>query len=316
MSLSDLRALRGNYQPGICSIGEGDVGAGAGGDGGGSGTGDGGSGASGAGAGGTPWFSTFDAETQGVLQTKGWDKLTPDQAALAAIGSYREAEKFLGVPKDQLLRRPDPNDPASVAAFYQQLGKPPAKDGYDFAAVKFADGTELDPAFVNHMRDLADSLNLPKDTASQVAAGIVKFMEQADAASVGENTAALTAQMDALKKNWGTQFDAHKFLANQGALKVGVSQAEFDQMFNTPGGPKMLEIFHKIGELGGEGRFVANAGGGNGVLTREQAVSEKAQLMNDSAWVAKYNNGDQEAYRRMSALNTIIVGNATEDDLF
>ena len=308
-----MKLLRNWLLTGVCSIegeGGGDGGAGGGG-------GDGGAGGGGGGGQAPAWFSTFDAETQGVLQTKGWDKLTPDQAALQAIGSYREAERFLGVPKDQLVRRPDPNDPASAKAFWQQFGTPASKDQYDFSAVKFADGSALDDGFVNFMRDTADSLNLPKDAAAVVAASLVKYMETADASEAGERTAAVTAEQAALQKNWATNFDAHKFIAKQGAAKVGVSDAEFDAMFNTPGGAKMLEIFRKVGDMSGEGRFVASGqGGSGGALTREQAVAEKASLINDSAWVTKYNNGDREAMQRMTALNTIIVADAEEANFF
>jgi hypothetical protein len=96
----------------------------------------------------TPWTTGLDAEVVGVLQTKGWDKLTPAQAAAQAVSSYREAEKFLGAPKDQLLRRPDPADPVAVKAFWQNLGKPADKTGYDFSGVKRANGEAPDAGFV------------------------------------------------------------------------------------------------------------------------------------------------------------------------
>jgi len=301
--------LRELINSGICSVeGEGDAGAAGG--GGAGGTGD-------AGQGSASWYATLDAETQGVLQTKGWDKLTPDQAVAQAVAAHREAEKFLGAPKDQLVRRPDPADPASVAAFWQQFGKPSSKDQYDFSGVKFTDGTALDDGFVTFMRDTADRLNLPKEAATEVAAGIIKFMEQADAAEAGERAAAVATQTAELKKEWGNNFEAHKFVAKQGALKVGISEGEFDAMFETPGGARMLEVFRKIGDMSGEGRFVAGSGSANtGMLTRQQALAEKSALMADDAWVTKYNKGDVQAVGKMTALNTIIVADVTEADFF
>lgn len=318
--MRNLRSILMAGSTGICSAdGDGDAGI-VDGTGGGGGGGDAAQAAAAAAAlaaqNQTPWFSTFDADTQGVLQTKGWDKLTPDQAAAQAIASYREAEKFLGVPKDQLLRRPDPADPAAVAAFYQQLGKPASKDQYDFSTVKFADGTALDDGFIANMRDTADALNLPKDTATQVVASVVKFMESADATEREAATAAVTQQQAELKKEWANNYDAHKFVAQQGALKVGVSQAEFDQMFETPGGAKMLNIFRKIGEMNGEGRFVNNQGPGGGLLTREQAVAAKNGAMNDEAWVTRYNAGGVSEVGQMTAWNTIIVGDSEEANFF
>jgi hypothetical protein len=312
MKLRDMLMNR----TGICSVeGEGEADAGGAGGGGGAG-GAGGAGDGGAGA--AAWYATLDADTQGVLQVKGWDKLDATQAAAQAIAAHREAERFLGVPKDQLVRKPDPADPASAAAFWQQFGKPATTDGYDFSSVKFGDGTALDDNFVAHMRDTADSLNLPADVATQVVANVVKFMEQADTAEAGERAAAVATQQEALKKEWATNYDAHKFIAKQGALKVGVSEQEFDALFETPGGAKMLEIFRKIGDMSGEGRFVQQGGGGGngGPMTREQALATKNSLMADEAWVTRYNNGDAQALAQMTGLNTILTAGTTEADFF
>lgn len=307
------RNLRKNLMRGVAGIcfadGEGD--AGSGGDTGGSG---GGGGGDQAGA----WTAGLDAEVIGVIQTKGWDKLTPAQAAAQAVQSYREAEKFLGAPRDQLLRKPDAADAAAVRAFWQNFGTPADKTGYDFAAVKFTDGSELDPGFVDFMRDQADALNLPKDAASALAAGFVKFMETADAAEAGERTAAVQADKTALQREWGQNYEAHKFVAQKGAEWAGVSADEFNKLFETPGGAKMLGIFHKIGEMTGEGRYVGpGPGNGNGgLMTREQAAARKATLTQDTAWVTKYNNGDAAALAEMTALNTILTSGVEESDFF
>lgn len=271
---------------------------------------------SGGGGNQTPWYDGVDGETLGVLQTKGWDKLDAKQAVSQAIGSYREAEKFLGVPKDQLLRKPDVNDPVSQRAFWKNFGTPDDKTGYDFSQVKHTNGDALDENFTAAMRDIADSLNLPKDAAAAVAAGIIKFQEGSTATAAGEVAAVVKTQQDALKANWGGNYDAHKFMANQGALKVGVTQDEFNKLFETPGGAKMLDIFHKIGGLTGEGRFISGGANEPGNLTREQALAQKNDLMNDSAWVTKYNNGDAAAVKRMTGLNTVIVADMREEDFF
>ena len=78
-----------------------------------------------------------------------------------------EAQKFVGVPQEQLLRLPkDASDEAGIKAMWKRLGAPDAPEGYDFSGVKFADGTDLDQAFVDRARAAAAKLNMPKDTAA------------------------------------------------------------------------------------------------------------------------------------------------------
>ena len=49
---------------------------------------DGGAGSGGAG-GEKPWHDSFDAETKGYLQTRGWDKKTPVEVVLEASKAHR-----------------------------------------------------------------------------------------------------------------------------------------------------------------------------------------------------------------------------------
>ena len=49
-------------------------------------------------------------------------------------------------------------------------------------------------------------------------------------------------------------------------------------------------------------------GGGAGVMTKEQAVAQKKELMADNAWVKSYNEGDAVKGRQMRALNVLITG--------
>src|ERR1700687_1920968 len=64
-----------------------------------------------------PAYAQFDAETQGMFKNKGWDAKTPAEAAHEAAKSYREAERYLGVPQDQIVLLP--KDAADAAGWKQ-----------------------------------------------------------------------------------------------------------------------------------------------------------------------------------------------------
>ena len=72
------------------------------------------------------WYDSFSDEgLKGFVQTKGWD--APEKA----IHSYRELEKFIGAPKDQLLRLPkDDTDTEGWDAVWNRLGRPASAAEY------------------------------------------------------------------------------------------------------------------------------------------------------------------------------------------
>ena len=101
---------------------------------GGGGGGEAGAGTAGGGAagGGTtpPWYQGLpgvDNEFVGHLTNKGWDKKTATEVAIEAVKSWKSAEKMVGVPANEIIRKPkDLNDTAGWQAFYEAAGKPKA----------------------------------------------------------------------------------------------------------------------------------------------------------------------------------------------
>lgn len=255
------------------------------------------------------WTQGLDAELLGHVQTKGWFDKPADAVIRDIVKSQREAEKFIGAPADRVLRLPAENDPDGTKAFWQRLGKPDDPSKYDFSGVKFADGSELEDTFVDHIRKTADELNLPAETAKRVAESFVKFLDQADGSSATEIAARVQAETEALNASWGANKEQNLFVAKRAATAAGVSDEEFKALQSTPGGAKMLEMFRFFGAKMGEDKFIDGQGrGANGAATKEQAVAEKAELMRDEAWVKRYLAGGVEENRKMLGLNALIVG--------
>ena len=103
----------------------------------------------------TPWYQGNAAVTPefiGHWQTRGWHDLPPDQLAINVTKAYREAEKFIGAPADELIRVPkDANDAAGWGKVWQRLGAPKDKDGYDFSTAKSQFG-DVDKALIDGCR--------------------------------------------------------------------------------------------------------------------------------------------------------------------
>jgi hypothetical protein len=126
----------------------------------------------------------------------------PGKLAIELTTRYREAERHIGVPSDQLLRLPkDAKDENGWNSVYQRLGQPKDSTGYDLSSVKFADGTAIDPGFEAMIRQTAFSNHLSKDAATAFAQSVVKFMETADATEQTDTTPSEAEK--AASKSWG-----------------------------------------------------------------------------------------------------------------
>lgn len=259
-----------------------------------------------------PWYEGADAELIGHIQTKGWHDKPANVAALAAVAAHREAEKFVGVSADRIIKLPDATDTEGMKAVWQRLGAPADAKDYDFSTVKVGD-KPVEGALADFLRGTAAALNLPKDVATALGTKLVEFQASQGTASAVEIAAKVTEEMAALDVNWGANKEANGFIAKQAAAKLGVTAEEFEALRATPGGARMIEMFRKVGAQIGEDKFVQGENpAGNGVMTREQATARKAELMKDEAWCKRYMDGGTAEGREMLALNTMIVGDDTE----
>lgn len=264
---------------------------------------------------GDPWHKGVDAETLGHWQNKGWKVDDPKEIAIAATKQAREAEKFFGVPADQLLKLPKADaKPEDIKAFWAKLGAAEAKD-IDLSAIKRG-GEALDEGFATAMRDALAAAFVPKDKAVGIAAAVVKALESADTAKTTISAAKLAEERAALDRNWGTNKDFNLLKAMEGARRLG---PEFVKALETakdgPGYAAIMEGMRKIGMGTTEDTFIERgaAGGtgqGVGVTTREGAAARMAELQSDAAWCKRLTSGDAQAKIEFQALTTMMSGEA------
>lgn len=261
-----------------------------------------------------PWYDGAAPEIVGHIQTKGWHEKPPHEAALAAIAAHREAEKFIGHPADHLLKVPkDAADAEGWKALHTRLGVPAEAKDYDLTGLKFSDGSEPADSFTDWVKTTAHSLNIPKERAGEFAASFVKYLENDAAGEAAERSAKLVEEQKALDASWGQNKEANLFIAKQAAAKLGITPEAIQALEGQVGYAAVMQAMLKVGQKIGEDRFVSGGGiQADGILSREQAVSRKAELMQDQAWTKRYLDGDAAAVREMTALNTLIVGDDTD----
>lgn len=250
------------------------------------------------------WFDGFDAETKGYITNRGLTDKTPADAFLAAAQAHRQAEQHIGAPADQLLRLPLPNNPDSAKAFWQKLGAPADPTGYDFAAVTTrADGqTPIDAKLIDTIRGVAAENYLPATVAPAIAKAVIDYQDAAAVSKAATDAAALATARDALKTNWGQNYEANMFIAKQSAAALGVAPEAVSALENVIGYDKTMELFRLVGTKIGEDRFIADNTRPNQPMTVDSAKERITQLKADSAWSKRYLDGGAEERREMDAL--------------
>jgi len=259
-----------------------------------------------------PWHQgKLDAELIGHAQNAGWKLDDPAELATSALKAHREAQKFIGVPPDQLLRLPkDATDEAAWKNVWSRLGVPKESSGYDLSAVKFADGTALDDGFAERIRNTAFSKNIPAAAASAFAQEVVNFMQEADKAEQTEREAAWQRAQAALKTDWGPNFDRNSAIAAKGAEAFGLTQDDINALKDHPSYPKLITSFLKVGMMNQEPGYVDASGRSpnQGIMSQEQAIARHEEIKRDAEFQKRLLNADPRAMRELEDVIRFKIG--------
>lgn len=256
-----------------------------------------------------PWHQGVEPEVLGHWQNKGIKLDSPRDVAIEMTKAARAAQAHIGAPPELIVRLPkDVSDEAGWKAVYNRLGVPNEAKDYDLSAVKRADGKDVDATLADALRPAMLNARVPKDRAGDVVAAVVKHLDGIQAEETAQKTVKLAEEKAALSKNWGANEAANKFIASQAAQKLGLTPEQVATLEGVVGYSKVMEMFHKIGRSLGEDKYVNGEQQGSGIMSRDQAIARKSELMADKAWVARKTAGDAPANREMRALNIIITG--------
>lgn len=257
-----------------------------------------------------PWHEGADAGLTGYIQNRGWDKLDPKAAALAASRAHHEAEKLIGAPPDQMLRIPkDANDTEGWGKVYSKLGVPADATQYKFDGLKFANGEEVDADFSASVAKIATEQHLTLDQAKGVAKFIVSQIDAAEADEAATYQSKLDAEKNTLKTNWGSNATANMIVAQNAAAKLGVSAEELSALEKTIGYARVMEMFRNVGSRIGEDSFIRDSGGGgNNPVTKEAAQARLNMLEHDADWQERFNKGGARERQEFDNLTRMVAG--------
>lgn len=248
------------------------------------------------------WSASLGDDLKPWAAGMGLDKLDAPAALAKVLPMYRGAEQKLGVPADQILRLPkDDNDTEGWTAAMRRLGAPEKPEDYGIQAPEGDSGE-----FLKKATTWFHELGIPKRQAAGLAA---KYQEHV-AASVEAREGACNQRFDdeinALKGEWGAEYDKNADLAKRVMKSFGYSTEQLQAMERALGPKAFLAGFAKFGGAIGEHRFLEGAANTTfGAMTPEAARERIAALQKDDKWMADYISGNADKKAEWTRLHQV-----------
>jgi len=251
---------------------------------------------------GLEWLGqNVDAELLGHAQNAGWK--TPADA----VSGHRNLERLLGADRAgrTVVLPKDDATPAELSDFYNRLGRPETADGYGIKPAEGQDGT-FAKWVSGKMHELGINAKAGKGLADAYDEYVKEFQANEDAAI----QAAITAEMDQLKRDWGAEYEMRRELSRRAASQLGIEAKDIDTLESAVGFSKVMKAFAKIGDMlrehGAEG--MGSNEMGSFALTPEGAKAKRSQLMADKDWRAKAMVANSAEWAELQKLDRIVAG--------
>lgn len=246
---------------------------------------------------GPEWASSFkNEEAKSYVTQKGF-KTAEDLAV-----SYQNLEKKMGAPEDRLLRLPEKMDGPEGRAIWERLGAP--KDAKEYGLPRVENG---DNSFADFAETAFHKIGIPKSQAVELAKSYNEYGANLFKAQSEARTRAITQGDEALKKEWGAQYETNVGIVKQGVKILGLDAKTLDLMEMGLGREALYKNLQKIGVSVGESPFVSGGGSapGAGQESVESAQEKIKNLQADKKFGKKLGRGDVEAKAEWDRLHKV-----------
>lgn len=247
--------------------------------------------APGGGDGGNWWeVEALSDPQRELLTTKGLTTVSDPVEAIARLADMQaNAERHMGTPADQLLRKPKADQTLTdwMKGNPDLFGLPDAPDKYDTtAAVKdLPDGVTVDKDLETKVRQVAFDHGVTPDALNALIGAYAGHLGELSKGAETGLSATTEQMMQALETDWGDATKANVAMAQQ-AAKVVAEAAELDAsameamtavLAEKTGDANVLKLFAQIGKMMGDDVMVSgDKGDGVGFSTSPQEA--RAQL--------------------------------------
>lgn len=263
-----------------------------------------------------PWYETFVPEgpTRDLIKSKNYAN------PVVVADSYYAANRMVN--GNAIEIPPADAKPEAWDAIHKKLGWQEAPDKYTF---KQPDGFTPDEGMVKFGQKMAYELRLDPSRAQRMNDLWNEYAKGVSASGATAQQAANEAEVSAVKQSWGADFDANMTAGRRAVEAVFAADKDkwLPKIEGAIGASAMLELFARLGKLGGEG-VMKGGGSANGgdpsnpsSLTAAQAQAEIQRLTADADFQAAYTNAQHPQHaakvQHMMALHAAVTkdGKAT-----
>jgi len=248
------------------------------------------------------WTDGLGEDAQGYVENKGWD------GAEQMLDSYRNLEKSMGAPADQILHLPKEDaDAEEWGAVYNRLGRPEDASGYELSNREHPEGA-ID--LTGDMSQWAHEAGLSKRQAQTMYekynGRMSEFVEDMQTQQA-ERTA---SDEQVLRKEWGEAWDENIAAATRFRQRFNLDDGTIGRLEGALGLRGLLELSAEIGRGLGEhtmpGDREQDSGAGTAFgMTPGAAKAKIADLSLDEKFMEQYLDGRPEAVARMTRLHSL-----------
>jgi len=250
----------------------------------------------------------LDAEATSLVTERQWKH--PNDV----IKSYRNLEKLTGVPAEQIIKLPKGDDPKAWNEVYTRLGRPEKAADYKLPVPEGQDGS-----FAKTAADWFHEAGVTQAGATRLATKWNEFQAAQQQQQAAQIAARDTEQVNALKSEWGVNYDRLAGQVDKAAETFGMKPEPLAALKQVMGPKEAMQFMQKIGsKLGVEDAQFHDGAAPQGFnnMSPEQAQAEIKRLQNDKLFAQEFNSKDprvkSEARQKMARLSVIAAPGSRE----
>ena len=254
----------------------------------------GGIGEGGGSKGSNDFLTNFSDDTRAYVENKGWQDFN------SIAKSAQHLEKMVrGDPEKMITLPGEAAAPEEIDQFYNKLGRPETKEGYDFGDID-----KNDPA-VETMTAMFHEIGLTNQQANKMLGKLADYTKEQQAEADRQRQLNEATEDKDLQKEWGAKYEQQMATAAQAYRALGIDGDTVDKLQDAMGYAGLMRFMSEIGSKIGEDAYIDGNGGGGFVnaMTPQQAQQRIAELKADKQFQQRYIGGEQTALEEMSKLH-------------
>jgi hypothetical protein len=236
------------------------------------------------------------------VENKGWT------GAEQMLDSYRNLEKSMGAPADQILHLPKEDaDAEEWGAVYNRLGRPEEASGYEFKGPEVPEGgIDLTPDLANWAHEAGLSKKQAQSIYEKYNGRLAEVSEEFQT----QRAEQASSDEQALRKEWGTAWEENIAAGTRFRQRFSLDDGTMDKLESALGLRGLLELSAEIGRGLGEhtmpGDTEQDSGAGTTFgMTPAAAKAKIGDLTLDEKFMSQYLDGRPEAVARMTRLHSL-----------